>query len=751
MDVEQNQAEPPKTRQSSDEALPAILREGINCWQKATAFRASVLVDGCAYFRAFREAALRAQHSIIIVGWDVSSSTLLKVRNQGEERSSARRHRRYSLDDLAPDRLGSFIRFLLLSRPFLRVYILEWDYPIIYAYGRDWMPKIEFGWPVDERLRFVFDSEHPFGASQHQKIVLIDDKVAFSGGIDLTIGRWDTPEHRPDDRRRGGAFAGRFRPYHDIQMAVDGECAHALASLARLRWRWVTGEDIPMSPLLRRSEIGTETDPWPPSLRPEFEEVSVGVARTLPGWKGHDEVREIERLFLDSIANAKRYIYFENQYWSSPLITKALKGRLEEPGGPEVVLVLPRESHGWLEETSVGALRVGCLEMLRAADHHGRLRVVCPVTGERGQHFILVHAKLCIIDDQFLRVGSANVCGRSMGLDSECDLAIEAEGSEQTMLAIQQTLNRLLAEHLDCPQPQVASLRQQTGSIVETIDQLRKPGRTLIPVLAESASLSIISLPEMLDPSRPIEPERIADALVEKTWGWSSDIRDAMRNALGRLLFALVILLIVGGISQWLLTKDGAVHFEIQLFTWRVDQNSIGIFSVFCLMVGGALLMIPLLALITIAAFALPPSSAFLAALGATLVAAQMGYGIGYVAGRPLLKRWGGSRIERLAIFLGNHGITAMAVIRILPFAPFALVNIAAGAVGVGIRNFSLGTIIGILPGLTMMVIFASRFKQFLRDPNILDGMALAGLSIIILGTTLWAWRRFQPKDNKAA
>jgi phosphatidylserine/phosphatidylglycerophosphate/cardiolipin synthase-like enzyme len=83
----------------------------------------------------------------------------------------------------------------------------------------------------------------------------------------------------------------------------------------------------------------------------------VALARTRPAYEGQKEVREIERLYLDAIAAARRSVYIENQYLSSIRVVGALCERLGEAKGPEVVLVLPRRCPGWLEQQTVGLLR----------------------------------------------------------------------------------------------------------------------------------------------------------------------------------------------------------------------------------------------------------------------------------------------------------------------------------------------------------------------------------------------------------
>ena len=162
----QAKREEPSPKDESNGSSP-ILVPGHTCWRIEPAERAAFLVDGEAYFKAFRDAALRAKHSIRIVGWDIDTQVEL-VRDE------------HPSSDM-PTKLGEFLRALLRRRRKLRVYVLNWDYAVIYALERQWMPTAEPGWRRHRRLSYQVDDHHPVGASHHQKLVVIDDAVAFVG------------------------------------------------------------------------------------------------------------------------------------------------------------------------------------------------------------------------------------------------------------------------------------------------------------------------------------------------------------------------------------------------------------------------------------------------------------------------------------------------------------------------------------------------------------------------------------------
>ena len=124
----------------------------------------------------------------------------------------------------------------------------------------------------------------------------------------------------------------------------------------------------------------------------------MAVSRTLPAHGDQQAVREVERLYLDSIAAARRAIYIENQYLSSYRIGQALKHRLEEAEGPEVVIVLPEKTGGWLEQHTMDVLRGRILCRLRDSDRHDRLRIYYPRIAKKPEFALMVHAKVMVIE-----------------------------------------------------------------------------------------------------------------------------------------------------------------------------------------------------------------------------------------------------------------------------------------------------------------------------------------------------------------
>jgi phosphatidylserine/phosphatidylglycerophosphate/cardiolipin synthase-like enzyme len=212
-------------------------------------------------------------------------------------------------------------------------------------------------------------------------------------------------------------------------------------------------------------------------------------------------IHEIEALYLDLIASARRHIYAESQYFASRRIAEAIAKRLEEPDGPEIVVINPAAADGWLEQEAMDTARARLFQALKQRDPHDRLRLYHPVTS--GGQPIYVHAKILVIDDRVLRVGSSNLNNRSLGLDTECDVALSATDAE-TKTRIAAIRNSLIAEHLGLDTITVADSIASTGSLIHTIETLRTSGRRLVDyVVPDLATVEAwLAENQVLDPGK---------------------------------------------------------------------------------------------------------------------------------------------------------------------------------------------------------------------------------------------------------
>ena len=454
-----------------------IFAPGRNCCAISVADRATVLIDGASYFAALHDALTQAEHSITIIGWDFDASIQLRPQDGPD----------------APA-LGDMLRELVEQRPELDVRILIWSLATVHTPSAT-LPLLRGAeWADHERIQLRLDTHHPIYASHHQKIAIIDDSVAFVGGMDLTVGRWDKPGHSLDEPLRKDADGTPYKPVHDVQMVLDGPVVGELCKVAHARWHDAIGEVLPTRPA---------TDRWPASVVPQFENISVAVSRTKPRYGGQPGIEETAQLTDDLLTTASDTIYIEAQYFTGRRMGRKLKQLLTQPDGPQIVVICTLVANGILERFIMGANRERLLRRLKALDRYNRLHVYCPVLGEDEQQRLLIHAKVTIVDDRYLRIGSANLNNRSVGLDTECDVTLLAESPEarETVLQVRHTL---LGEHLGVTPETLKQVSKSGENLPKGINGLLRDGKGLQPLNVGPGSTRSFPGTFLLDPERPL-------------------------------------------------------------------------------------------------------------------------------------------------------------------------------------------------------------------------------------------------------
>ena len=483
----------------------AFLQAGETCWRIEPAARAAFLVDAQDYFCAVYEALAQARHSIILLGWGFDPRTRLQP--DGFE----------GPDD--PDEIGQVLLRLASERPDLDIRVLIWKSALPIAASQEFFPHKARDWFDGSRVHFRLDDMVPLGACHHQKVLIIDDKIAFCGSGDFGTDRWDSPAHLDSDSRRIDPDFAHHPPRHEVMMLVDGPAAVALAELARRRWLVATKEALEPPP-------ASDHDPWPTSVRPHVENTSVAIVRTEPAWRGRPLVDEWEKLTHASIAGARRCLYLENQYFTAPDIAEAIARRLAEPDGPEIILVSTERSPSWFDRLTMDRTRSMVIGRLKAGDVFGRFRAFCPETAN-GQP-VIVHAKVSVVDDQLARIGSANLNNRSSGLDTECELAIEASDAPSAA-AIETLRNRLIGHYMGRTAADLATAIERQGGVIAAIDALNTHGR-LRPIepLSLGQAAGFVAAYHLGDPRgvadawRPLKRRRLLDARVRAIAGAQS-------------------------------------------------------------------------------------------------------------------------------------------------------------------------------------------------------------------------------------
>ena len=316
------------------------------------------------------------------------------------------------------------------------------------------------------KIQCVLDSRERTMHCHHEKVVIVDDTVAFVGGIDLTSlagDRWDSPRHHP----RGSLG------WHDVATQLQGPIVADVADHFRHRWQEAAGQALP-----------APVAPAPAGR------IALQLLRTIPehtyDFCARGEFSILEA-YQRALRSAQHLIYLENQFLWSTEIAQILVDKLRNPPTADfrILLLLPANPNNGADTTRG---QLGCLV---EADHGaGRLLAVTIHSHHDGSTDALyVHAKVGVVDDRWLTVGSANLNEHSLFNDTEVNIATcDPVLARQTRLALwAEHLNRAVEEIDRDPTTVIDDL---WGPIAEEQLHNRKCGLALTHRLMELPAVS---------------------------------------------------------------------------------------------------------------------------------------------------------------------------------------------------------------------------------------------------------------------
>lgn len=389
-----------------------------------------VLVDGAEALGAMADAVRSARSSVHLACWHLSPDFRLVRGSSGGGGAGT--------EELSPT-----LRDLLVeTAERVPVRVLLWAGPPVPVFQptRSRVHAVRAALTRGTRVQCLLDSRERTLHCHHEKILVVDDEVAFVGGLDPTTlqgDRHDTVDHEPD----------RELGWHDVAVRLRGPVVADVGAHFAQRW-----SDVSSTPLA------------PPEPPPPAGTSRVQLVRTVPE-KTYDSIPRGEFSILDTylraITSAQRLIYLENQFLWSPEITNALIQKLLHPPHEDfrLVLLLPRSpSNG--ADTTRGQLG----RMLEAADGSDRLLAVT-LTAHGDEHGtadvpVYVHAKVGIVDDAWLTVGSANLNEHSLFNDTEVNIVTDDAD------LVRRTRLRLWSEHLQRP---VHEIDGDPTTVVDTL------------------------------------------------------------------------------------------------------------------------------------------------------------------------------------------------------------------------------------------------------------------------------------------
>ncbi|MGK2907218.1 MAG: VTT domain-containing protein, partial [Desulfuromonadales bacterium] len=388
---------------------------------------------------------------------------------------------------------------------------------------------------------------------------------------------------------------------------------------------------------------------------------------------------------------------------------------------------------------------------LYQADENRRLKVCYPDRKELSA-IINVHSKVLIIDDALLTIGSANLNNRSMGFDTECNLSLSAEGQFHIQQAITGLRHRLLAEHLGTTAEKVSVCLEETGGLFATLGALNHGERSLqeLPRTENPTIAETLSASEIIDPERPIGIEPLLDyfgvgtehpdnavSIKQRAWRFAAVIMSAG---------LLAILWRWSPLRQWL-TMDNLLAVADY-----IRESPMTTPMVLVLYVAGSCLMFPITLLILATALSFGPYMGFTLAFTGSMLGGLASYYMGRWLGRDVVQKLAGKKINRLSRKLARRGWLAVAVVRIIPIAPYTIVNMVAGSTHISTRSFLIGTAVGMGPGILAIMLFEGGLEKVVREPGLLSVVvsifALICAALVLIFCKRWLLSREKSHDK---
>jgi uncharacterized membrane protein YdjX (TVP38/TMEM64 family) len=354
-----------------------------------------------------------------------------------------------------------------------------------------------------------------------------------------------------------------------------------------------------------------------------------------------------------------------------------------------------------------------------------------------------------IVDDEWLRAGSSNLSNRSMGVDSECDLTIEAEGRPEQRRAIRAFRDRLLAEHAGVPVEALAPQLEHATSIAAVVDRVSTGVRRMVRLETPEVSEAAMAAATIGDMEKPIS----FDALVK---GFAHDEEPGPkakepRNKLPYMMAGMVALVASLGLV-WrytplagIVTADSVVAFA-EAFSqyWWAPLLLIFAYTPACLVMFPR----PLITMAAVVVFG--PWEGLVYSMTGVVLAGVAGYGVGRLVHRDTVRRMAGPKLGRLTGVLQRRGVLAVTLVRFVPIAPYAVVNIVMGAMRIKLWHFVLGTFLGMLPGAIAATVLSDQAAAFLRDPARVNGWVIAA-AIAAFGALAWTGHKLLSRMDSGA
>lgn len=687
-----------------------LFRPEKNCWRSSEAEFAALLIDCENFYRAIHNAICKAKHSIFIIGWDIDSR--IRLLRGEEERNSP-----------WPSVISDLLARKASENPQLNVYLLRWDSSLSFFTKRELLLKEVWDQKTPDNVHTWLDGSIPMGGCQHQKVIVVDDEVAFSGGMDIAVQRWDSRDHPVVELEREDEN-GIYSPLHDVQSVMAGPVVAQFAEL--VRWRWDRVADVRSAPMrqLERRRLDAPPPAWPDGVSPLFRQIPCAIARTIPFMDDVPPVQEVRHMFLDLIQSAEDFIYLENQFASRQEIAEALNARLKTCKKLRVLIISTYRPKSTFECEAYWASRIDFKSILEDGIETHRVQMLYSSAYDEEGNFAhkRIHSKVSVFDDKYLVVGSSNLSNRSMSLDTECDLVFSAD-NDQHRRQILYARNDLIGEHSGRTPEQV----EKTLAGKRGLEKLLKPTGKYAYRLNEvedelftDKSLQLVMQP-FSDPEEPMLPP--LPMLNGRRFFLGNPSRKLVM--LGTLVGVTLLMVGLAWLAQHYIPGFSAEEVRALLEQSRGTWWGLPVVCLVYVIAGIFFFPVTVLSVAVAAVFG-PVWGPLYGICGALLSAALL-FGVGHLLGLKGLRKLGGAKVRTIDEKFRRSGIIGVAAVRLLPIAPYSLVNLVAGISSITLLQFMGGTFLGMFPTMIAKGLVGDSLTQIFVNPSPLSVAYLVG------------------------
>ncbi len=663
-------------------------------WKKSNVDFYDLHINGKSYFESLYQSILLAQDQICILGWDID------FRIQLIEREDK------SLQPYQDKRcLGGLLSYVAHKNKDLKIYLLIWNHPFFYSSDSELFSQVKAKYWLPNNVYFLRDDVHPISGCHHEKLVVVDQKVAYVGGIDLTSGRWDEFGNPAESFGREDVSIGSYLPFRDFMLQISGDASVYLARYFGHRWKRCA---------LNRDPV-YKSKPYF-SQEKKHQNLTFYIARSRPRYRLYPKVKEGIKLHLELIKRAKNFIYIENQYLTNNKIVSSLIRQCKKNPKLQVTIVLPLVLQGALEKRSMQRKFRKIIRDLKREDRKlDNLCLFYPIrTKDDGSVIpVYVHSKMMIVDDFYLKVGSSNLNERSMGLDTELDVVVEFEKQN----GVSDLKNKILSSLLQVDELEIKKELLEYGHInaLLTLKYLNvsikkfvidgEPGETFLDKIIRSLSL---------DQNRPHEMEELLEELFKHsqlTW-----IKKVFVNIFFLIVLSAITYVIVF-YSRFLMSY---FPFSEQILTYLNfhDLNWIFGLGVFVLYILLGSVFFPLNVFILINATVFPPIAAFVFSFLGALLVSIFGFWYGKRFGLSYIRKHFPLRTKKILGFVKKKGVLPVFLLRLIPLLPYPMTNFLLGAINYDFFHYFKATALGVIPGIIVFVVLQRTLLDLIIFPD---------------------------------